>query len=470
MKTWLATTWDQWRSSFWFLPALLMLLALGLGFVMPLVDGHVVLERSQGIVPAWIVTTAPAARATLAALAGALITVASVVFSVTMVTLSLTTSNYGSRLLRSFLNQNITQVTMGSFLAASLYCVLILKAVRTIDGTAFVPHLSVALGVVWAVFATGIFIAFIHTVATSVQAQNVVRAVAVELDEVIDRLYPEQRSTRAAADKSRQTADTIAAEDHRSPSQGSDDIDQAANVHEIVSQQNGYLVAVDDETLLKVATEFDGVLRMKRRAGHFLVDGDLLATWQHLSSATYDAQEITDRVNRALVTGPRRMPRQDVECAILELVEVAVRALSPGINDPFTAIACIDYLGNSLAKLALRPPPETVLPDPDGQVRVLLSFPEFPRVMDAAFRLIRQFGEDSPAILIRLLESLRSVAARVQTPGDREAVLEQVEIVRRTGERCVSEPSDLADITQVADEVTRQLGGEVRACVCPTAS
>ena len=178
MKTWLAATWDSLRRGFWFVPTLLTLLALASAALLPIVDAALDIEKQTYF--AWLATTASAARATLASLVGALVTIAGVVFSITMVTLSLTASQFGSRLLRTFMNQNVTQVTLGAFLGTSIYCLVILKALPSGEGDAHVPHLSVALGMALAVTCLGLLIFFIHNIAGSIQAQDVVRTVAAE--------------------------------------------------------------------------------------------------------------------------------------------------------------------------------------------------------------------------------------------------------------------------------------------------
>jgi len=425
MRAWIASFWDAFRGSFWFLPAIITSVVFVIALVMPLVD-----ESLIEVVPQWLKTTGPTARLVLSSLAGAMITVAGTVFSVTVVTLSLTSSQFGSRLLRTFMRDVVTHVALGSFVATSLYCLLILRGVALAEKQLFIPHLSVALGVVMAVISLGLLIFYIHHTAVSVQAWHVVQAVAHDLDATIDRLYPEGMGEPEPAERS-----------HREIEQqfGYD----SENVASVPSRADGYLQAIDSEGITAFAANHDVVIHLRCHPGDFLVAGFALAELWPAENADDDAM---GRLQNLFVLGSRRTPRQDVMCAIDELVEVAVRALSPGINDPYTAIACIDRLGATLSRLAERPRLSAYRYDGEEKLRVIASTVMFPDVLRWAFGPIRQYSEGRTLVAIRILSALGHIAARTTRSEDREAIVQQASLVLESCKQHADQQEDLREI------------------------
>ncbi|MEZ6053579.1 MAG: DUF2254 domain-containing protein [Planctomycetaceae bacterium] len=430
MNTWLLNLFDRLRNSLWFVPAMGLAIALIASIGLLNIDDAVRVETIPGL--SWATTTGPAARATLSSLAGALVTVTGVVFSITMLTLAQTSAMYGSRLLRSFLNHNITQVTLATFLGTSLYCFAILRAIREVDeGTLFVPHLSVGVGMLGGLGSLTAFVYFIHHVAQSIQAQSVVRNVAHELDDAIDRLFPEQMG-----DADDETPDDLVT-------------DEGQDHTVIESTQIGYLQAIDGDTLMELATEHNLLVRLLVQPGDFIAHGRPI-----ISVDTAEVgEERSEAMNECFLTGSRRTPRQDVECALNELVEVAVRALSPGINDPHTAIACIDYLGASLMRLAQRRMPSPLRYDDENRLRIIARPVTFSAALNAAFDEIRQHGRVSTAVTIRLAETLRAIAETVTRPSDRDAILRQTAMLERSFEDALPEQYDRADVRERLREI-----------------
>jgi uncharacterized membrane protein len=437
MTTWLLNYWDRLRNSLWFVPSVGLMCALALAVVMLELDSAVRIERHPGL--EWAVTTGPAARSLLSSLAGALVTVTGVVFSITMLTLVQTSSMYGPRLLRSFLNHNATQVTLAVFLGTSVYCFAVLRAIQEVDaGTIFAPHLSLGVGLMAGLISLLTFIYFIHHVAYSIQVQNVVRTVAIELSDTLDRLFPEQLG-EDPADESASHADL-----------------ESENVRIIESTSTGYVQAINAASLIQVATGQDLVIRLERRPGHFVAHGTRIAT---IHPPRPD-EDLTEQINACFLTGARRTPRQDVECAIQELVEVAVRALSPGINDPHTAISCIDYLGAALTRLAQRALPSPIRQDDQGRVRVIAGVTSFGDALDAALDEIRQYARGSASVLIRLADTLLAISRKIRRPADRDAVLRQAAMLERASEASLPEKYDRADVRERLRKVREALEGE----------
>ena len=286
----------------------------------------------------------------------------------------------GTRLLRSFMRDSTTQVVLGTFIATFLYCVLVLRTIRRADEILFVPHLSVTLGVLLAVVSVGVLIYFIHHVSVSIQANEIAARIGKELIESIDRLFPEQIGRGAP----------------RIPTEPPDagfieGFDQEARP--IGAGGDGYLQFIDAEALLALAMEEDLIVRLERKPGNYVVASCPLALIWPGSRVT---DRLTDQVNSLFVLGHQRTSGQDIEFGVNQLVEIAVRALSPGLNDPFTAITCVDHLGSALCRLATRDMPSPYRHDPQKQLRVIAPASTFPEVMDAAFNQIRQYRKPLP--------------------------------------------------------------------------
>ena len=425
MRTQIFKYWDRVRSSFWFLPVVMAGGAVVLAFVTVALDASLTdwFRRNWD----WSFTGGAAgAGAVLGTVAGSMITIAGVVFSMTLVALSLASSQLGPRLLHSFMRDTTTQVVLGTFIATFLYCLLVLRTIRHAEEVLFVPHLSVSLGVVLAVASVGVFIYFIHHVSVSIQANEVAAKMGEELIKGIDRLFPEQIG---------RSAPRISAEP---PGAGFlSTFDREARPIDAVG--DGYLQFIDADVLLASAMEEGVVLRLERGPGHYVVaDRPLVLVWP--GSRVTD--QLTAQIHSAFTLGNQRSPWQDIECAVNQLVEIAVRALSPGVNDPFTAIACVDHLGSALSRLAQREMPSPYRHDDQGQLRLISPAITFPTITDAAFNQIRQYGRSSAAVTIRLLETIAVIAEFVHRAEDRAALLRHAEMIIRGAGKGLSESED----------------------------
>lgn len=434
--------WERVRSGFWFLPSAMAGAAVALALVSVAVDEPVTewLTLNFG----WTFTGgAEGASAVLGIVAGSMITIAGVVFSMTLVALSLTSSQLGPRLLRSFMRDSATQVVLGTFIATFLYCVLVLRTIRRADEVAFVPHLSVTLGVLLAVASVGVLIYFIHHVSVSIQADEIAARIGKELIERIDLLFPEQIGPGAP----------------RTPTEPPDAgffeaFDQEARP--VGAEGDGYLQFIDGEALLALAMEEDLVVRLERRPGNYVVASCPLALVWPGSRVT---DRLTDQIQSHFVLGHRRTSDQDIEFGVNQLVEIAVRALSPGLNDPFTAITCVDHLGSALCRLATRDMPSPYRHDRQNQLRVIAPANTFPEVVDAAFNQIRQCSRSSAAVTIRLLETIVVVAGFVHRPEDRATLLRHAEMIARGAREGLPEDEDRRAVEERRKTVN-QLCGE----------
>ncbi len=427
MKTFLSNWWERLRSSYWFLPSLLALGAILLSAFTLHID--TTLNPKWARDTAWIWAGGPeGARNVLATIASSTITVAGVVFSITIVTLTLASSQFGPRLLRNFMNDRGTQLVLGVFVATYLYCLLVLRAIRGTDQVTVVPFLSVTCGVVFAVASVGFLIFFIHHISSSIIAENVIARVADDLRSNIDRLYPEKLAANSPNES-------------RSEKKLPDQF--AHDPHAIAAQTSGFIQAIAMENLLRLAAAKELIIRLRRRPGQFIAAGDVLA--EIVPRARAD-EDFASEIVRNVFFGRDRTPTQDIEYSIDQLVEVAVRALSPGVNDPFTAITCLEWLGAALIQMAGREIPSRWCYDDAGKLRVITGATDFEGIANSALKQVRQYGCSSVAVTVRFLDVLARVGPHLVREHDRTVLLEHARAVREDGVAASPNERDKRDI------------------------
>lgn len=426
LKALLLKYWDRLRSSFWFVPATMACLAAALALAAVALDkavGDDWLERLG-----WSYSGgAEGASLLLGTVAGSMIAIAGTVFSMTLVAMSLASSQLGPRLLRNFMRDTANQVVLGSFVATFVYCLLVLRTIRRADEGVFVPHLSVSIGVLLAMVSIGVLIYFIHHVSVSIQADVVVARVGRELEEGIGRLFPGHLG-QPGPDAS------IAPRDSGLPAAFE------REARPVGAPEDGYLQLIDADALMTLANEEDLLLRLERRPGHYLVQGQtMVMVWP----AERVTQALVERLNDAFVFGKQRTATQDVEYSFCQLVEIAVRALSPGINDPFTAVACVDRLGSALCTLAHGDMPSPLRFDAHGRLRLVAPGSTFAGIVDTAFNQIRQNARSNPAVLIRMLDAIAQIAGQLQHAQHAACLQRHADMIVRGAREAVPEADDL---------------------------
>ncbi|MFG0240523.1 MAG: DUF2254 domain-containing protein [Gimesia chilikensis] len=420
MRARLANLWDSFRSSFWFVPSIMSLFAIALALGTCQLDELIASSNRE---LSWFSTTAEAARSTLSSVAGATIALAGVVFSITVLTLSIASSQFGSRLVRNVMSDSIADLVIGQYVGTSLYCMLVLQTVREgKNGTdVFTPQLGTAVGLILGLICMGMLILFIHHVATAMQAPTIITAVARDLDLAVDRLFPERIGERPDEDESRLSIEDLRAE-------------LSDNNITVASQAEGYIEGIDGESLVSLACEAEGVVELLCKPGDFVTREKLLARiWLPRDTEKTDdmTTSYTNSVNRVIIVGPRRTPRQDVGYAARELVEIALRALSPGINDPFTAMSCVDRLGGALGRLVERSVPLRIRRDGESIARVLITEADgFPDVLSQSFGQIREYGASSTAVSLTILKALTEIANHASRPDDIHAIRSEAEALQ----------------------------------------
>lgn len=414
----------------------MVIVAIALAFKMLSVDRTIQDKLSSS---SWIYSGGPdGARALLSAVAGSMVTVTATAFSITIVALQLAASNFGPRLLRNFMQDTGNQVVLGTFLGTFVYCLLILRTIRGEDYALFVPHLSVTMGVVLAIASVGTLIYFIHHASTIIQASHVITGVSSDLDDAIARLFPEEIGT--AAPKQRQVGEIPA--------------NFNAKAYGVAASQTGYLQVIDDQKLMKVACKHNLLLQIKSRPGKFIAKGSELVMVYPEDKVS---QKLIEQINDVFIVGKERNEQQDVEFPINQLVEIALRAISPAVNDPFTAIRCIDRLGAGLAQLAQRNFPSPYRYDDHGNLRVIAERVTFEELVGSAFNQIRRYARSDAAVTIRLLDAIALIATHTHNPKHQAALQRQAEMIQRGSGEALFEQQDCEDVKQHYDRVIKLL-------------
>lgn len=435
---------DALRTQLWPLPVLAVAAAVALGVALPALDAGIDGQLPDSARVVLFSGGTEAARAVLQAIAGSLITVTSLTFSLTVVTLQLASSQFSPRLLRTFTADRFVHATLALFLAAFAFALAVLRSVRDeVSGsTAFVPEISVTVAFVLAIASVVGLVLFLAHLAREIRVETIMRRVDRETRDTIDRVFP----------KNRRVADAVPA-----PQPGS---------FLIPAVSSGFLTSLDKDRLLAAAVNFGAVVRIDRDPGSSLVEGVPFATaWPLEMGAGHgpDArEELCREINAAVATGFERTSVQDAGYGFRQLVDVAVRALSPGINDPTTAVHVLGHLSALLCRLVDRNPGPEQVRDDDGRVRVVLSLPGLPALMDLAVNQARYYGAGDPDVAGRLLDLLREVAFCDRTGRYRDLVMDHLDRMRSaiaTANYAVSDRRRLLDNAEAcAAEVQARKG------------
>ncbi len=428
MRTKLFNIWEKLRSSYWFVPTLMAMGAFLLAYGALRMDE---IWKPKWLWHAgWFYRNEPeGAREILSTVAGGMITVTGVVFSITVVALTLASQQFGPRLLYNFMRDRGNQLVFGTFIATYLYCLLVLRTIRQ-GADAYVPHLSVFLGFVLAVVSLMVLIYFIHHVAESIQAMTIIATVHGDLQKTIARLLPvsyEQESRRTLAQLGPKLPD-----------------DFTARAVPVRAARDGYLQATDQEGLLELAKNHDLLIRLEQRPGDYVIRDSVLA--RVLPAEEEKAGEWQKAVQEACILGRKRTQEQDIEFLLHELVEIGVRALSPGINDPYTAITCIDRIGSALAAIAGLAMPSPLRCDAEGRLRLVVRPWTYEGLVDSCFNQLRQFGLGYVAVTIRLLETIDAVIPFTRDEAQRAPLLRQAGMIDRGAGAAFPEEFDRKEI------------------------
>lgn len=423
-------------AGFWFLPGLIVAFSGVLAMALIEVDA----AGRQAWMAGWprlFGAGAAGARGMLATIASSMTTIIGVTFSMTLVALTLASSQYTSRVLRNFIRDRVTQVVLGIFAGIFTYCIIVLRTIRGGDGSEFVPGLSVALSVVLAIGGVGTLIFFIHHIASSIQASSIIASVTKETLEAVDRLFPEKGEPEPREDDSASPLPPLPAE----------------RWQVVMASRNGYLQSVDQTALLQLAREHQTVVRMDRGIGEFVVQNTPLVS---IALETMPDEKVIAELRAAFSVDRYRTVHQDCAFGIRQLVDMALRALSPGINDTTTAVMCVDYLTTILARLATREIPASRRSE-DGKLRVIFIGQTYARLVAESFDQIRSSSAGNVAIIIRMLDALQTIASVTRCPSRRRVLKDQMERIAELAGRTIESPLDRPALEGQLDRLRQAL-------------
>ncbi|MGB7327301.1 MAG: DUF2254 domain-containing protein [Rubripirellula sp.] len=417
------------RDSYWFVPSLMAIGAIVLSFVTTAVDSHFGAGWLEEI--SWLYANKPAgARAVLSTVAGSMITVAGVTFSMTILSISYTTSQVGPRLLNNFMRDTGNQITLGVFISTFLYCLMVLRTVRNgksgsgaEEMAAFVPHIAIIVGILMAIASVGVLIFFIHHIPESIHISNIVAGIGRDLNRRIENQFPSR-----------------VGEPHEKESEREIESDLSASFYESAkafkAKRTGYVEFVDMDGLMRIAVENDLVIRMRFRAGDFITPSNILMLASPKANVN---DEVADQMLATFVSGSQRTAKQNLRFVFDQLIEVAMRALSPGVNDPFTATNCMDWMQSSLENLAERELPDAYRYDDDQNLRIVAEPEQFADFVSLVFDQLRPYVSADRNASLHMMEMIAKVALSAKSDSHRRLLVKQAGALRSECEQTLND-------------------------------
>jgi len=341
------------------------------------------------------------AQIILGGIAASIMTVVSIVFAILLMTLTLASMQFSPRIIVSFARDRVTQWTLGIFLGTFSYCMAALPAARSMPHP-FAPVATVLGAMLLALACVGWLLFFIHHISQAISVNHIVDRIASETEAIIDEMMPYPRRHTRIAD--------------------TEPIDATTWECRVLSHVSGYIRFIDTQRLVNLAKSYRVKVHVLRRVGQFVPAGiPLLMVYK---GERLSPEGIAD-LHSVFDFGPSRTLQQDVEFGVLQIVDIALKAISPAVNDPSTAISCVDQLSRILIRFASREPLEPTLYDPPGVARVSILWPDFERLLDSAFEQIRMYSKADVAVSLRMLRALSDIASATPDPGYRGTLAER---------------------------------------------
>jgi uncharacterized membrane protein len=424
------------RGRLWLIPAIMSLAAGGLAYGLIGPGGELFRKYTESW---WLYSGDPGtARDLLSTLLAGMITMTSLVVSITVVVLSLAANQLGARLIWNFIEDRRIHTVIGLFVSTILYTLLVLRTVEDEPGPEGVPHAAVTLASLLTIACLVALLFHVSMVARSIVADTIVQEVSNSLDDFVRRLA--QEPPGEARDR------TPASYPHRCSAP---------------LGRSGYVQVVNYKAMCALAHEHDLLIVLDVRPGHFVLRG---TEHLHIRSRKQVADDVVEKIAGSVIVGSGRTPTQDLEYSVRQLVEIALRALSPSLNDPNTAIAVIDRLAAAFEIVSSRSLPAKEYCDEDGRLRVLADTTDYEGLMDAAFNQIRQASSSNPAVLIELGRRLTSLSQVANSAEQKEAIAKHLRMLERAA-GTIAEPEDRDDLLDVIASAT---GGEATEPARPT--
>ena len=413
---------DALKGSYWFLPTVMTLLSALLAWCMVTVDSGMGPEWTKEA--AWIEAAHPeGARQLLSVIGGSMITVAGTVFSVTIAAVVYASGQYGPRLLSNFMSDRGNQVTLGTFISTFAYCLLVLRTIRSADesgGGEFVPDLAILVALILALCSIAVLIYFIHHVPSKLHISSVIEGIGSRLIRDIATRFPDKLGQGADGE----TTSTPRSDGGNAGIERREEVGKPAGC-KVNACATGYLQLIDDEALFKITREHDLQLHIRVQPGDFIHAGQLLA---HVSPLKRCSEAVCQSVQDTFSVGVKRTPLQDIRFSIDEIVEIAMRALSPGVNDPFTAITCIDWLSAAITDVSQREQPSRERKDESGNVRVIAYPVNFETLVERSFGALSQYCAGDAIVAVRYIDVLQDILAGCQDASHLACIQRQLNV------------------------------------------
>ncbi|OAB31297.1 Uncharacterized membrane protein [Flavobacterium fryxellicola] len=429
--------WNELKSSFWFIPIVIIIISVPIAIGFVYLDGTITIPY-DGLQRFFFVSSADSARSILSTISGAMIGVAGTVFSVTLVALTLASSQFGPRLIKNFMAVRLNQVVLGTYVSTYLFCLLVLNAIKETDRFNFIPAISILMAIILAVVNIILLIVFIHQIAISIQADKVISDIHTFIASHIKNLFPEQLGDELDDEHSCQPNHIKS---------------QYQTITVMKSLKSGYIQYIDSESLLDLMIVDDALMELYVKPGDYLVENIEIGKVYH--SGNIDPN-LLSKVQDQFIIGRTRTSQQDLEFSIHQMVEIAARALSPGVNDPYTAIACIDNLTAIMSSLAQVKFPSKYRFDTEKNLRVIAVTLNFEGVLNAAFNQIRQFSAGSPSVIIRLMEGLITINHFTKNESAKNAIKRHAKMIVNVGKQSIKEPNDLDDLLERSNKLVSE--------------
>lgn len=426
--------WGELKSTFWFIPTLIIVfsIAAAVGFIT--LDNQIQYVP-EGLFSNVFAASTESARSILSTIATAMIGVAGTVFSITLVALTLASSQFGPRLLRNFMLERINQIVLGTYISTYVYCLIVLNAVKENDNLSFIPTISVFVSILAAIANIILLIIFIHHISLSIQADKIISDISESLSKSIKKLYPEKIEKEVAQVEPPNTEELK---------------QQFQYSISLKASKNGYIQYVDYDRIFSKASEHHGLIELNFRPGNYVIENQQIGNLYSTEEISQETVKVNPNhyLDSDFIIGNARTPQQDIEFSVHQMVEVADRALSPGINDPYTAITCIDNLTSIICQLSTVKFHSKYSYDEDGVLRVIANHLDFDGILNSAFNHIRQYSNNNAPVAIRLIEALVTIHNYTELEDYKQAVIKHAEMVMHQAENHFTEKQDFLDIQQ----------------------
>ncbi|MBO6784629.1 MAG: DUF2254 domain-containing protein [Alphaproteobacteria bacterium] len=436
------------RASYWFLPAVMVVCSILLASLTQWLDARVDPGWLEGF--EWLYSNQTVgARAVLSTIASSMITVAGVTFSMTIVSVSNASAQFGPRLVANFMRDRGNQITLGIFIATFTYCLMVLRGVR--DGVAddsevvaFIPHISVLVAVLLAFASISVLIYFIHHVPETINVGNIIAKIGRDLRRSVDELFDgndEPTQTDLSGRQGRTEFETY----------------EIAQSTTVASDRSGYVRALDLEEIFAIACKHDVKVRVEYVPGDFALVGEAIF---YVLPGERASEDCVDALRACVSLSERPDRAQDVRFLVDQLVEIIARALSPGVNDPYTAINCLNLLMDSLALATRRSSPASVRMDSDGNARVVSNPYDFERLAKSIFRQSLQYVASDRNVTLHVMHMIATVGSRSNQPAHREALRKHADEIAAVASDAIGNRLQAAEIERAADLVGKILEGD----------